>query len=276
MSAARGRLHSLRVRGCFALMLVSLAFAIVRPASAGTLEQALAASPEGAWVEYDVALLPGDGSPCCFDWRNDRMVKRGCSLDSKNWSFGTNSDELRGSDVLRVFLRKGEGSVDRVRSVGGDCPIDKGALTVREVANVTDAESVAALARLAGSDRAKHRGESLAALALHADRTASDALATMARSGGSEARGDALFWLSQRGDPIAERVILEAISPENPVEVQKKAIFALSQLPEDRAVPALRDIVQSDRPRAVRKEAIFWLAQTGSDEAFAVFDEILK
>jgi hypothetical protein len=254
-------------------VLLPLAFAAAQPASAGPLEQAIAAAPSGTWVEYDVALVPGDATPCCFDWRGGKVEARACPLESRSWNYGTRDDMVRSSDRLRVFLRKDGGGIDRVKAVGGDCPVEAGGATVRAIEGVADAESVAVLARLASAGEQK-RGETLGAIAMHADRSAGAALAKLAQDGSSDSRGDALFWLAQRGDAEAERVIRAALAPENPVSVQKKAIFALSQLPDDRAVPALTEIVESDRPRAVRKEALFWLAQEGSDEAFAVFDRI--
>lgn len=276
MSAERGGgARSALARGATVLVawgLVSIACAVAQPVSAGVLEQAIAAAPDGSWVEYDVALIPGERSPCCFSWHDGRVEDQACPLESKSWNFGTRDDRVRRSDRLRVFLRKGGGGIDRVKAVGGDCPVDEGGARVRELAGVQDAESVAILARLAATHE-KH-GETLGSLAMHADRSAGAALAKLAAEGGTEARGDALFWLAQRGDADAERVIRAALAPENPISVQKKAVFALAQLPDARAVPALTEIVESDRPRSVRKEALFWLAQEGTDEAFAVFDRI--
>ena len=273
LRALRGLRASRALRGT----IVALAVSMAPEAPAGTLADAIAEARDGAWIEYEVALVPGDGSPCCFDWRGEGVTRRGCSLDGRSWNFGTSKDHVRSSDSLRIFLMKDEGSIGRVRAVGGDCPIDTGAASPRLVANVEPAESAALLAKLAttgGSNR--DRTEPLAALAMHADRSAARELERLAGDGGDKARGDALFWLSQRGDTDAERIIRAALAPDVPTAVQKKAIFALSQLPAERAVPALREIVESDRPRSVRREALFWLAQQGNDEAFAVFDEILR
>lgn len=260
------------LRGAFA----ALALVAAQGAPAATLADAIARAPDGAWLEYEVALIPGDASPCCFDWRGGHATRRGCSLDGRNWNFGTSKDHVRASDSLRVFLRKGGGMVDRVRAVGGDCPVDTGEASPQLVANVPPVESVAMLARLATAGSTEHRTEPLAALAMHADASAARELERLAGDGRTEARGDALFWLAQRGDTDAERIIRAALAPDVPTAVQKKAIFALSQLPAARAVPALREIVESDRPRTVRREALFWLAQQDDDEAFAVFDEILR
>ena len=254
------------------LGLVALALLAGTPAfAAGTLESAIAATPGGAWLEYEVALLPGDGSPCCFDWNDGKVQRRGCALEGSNWNFGTSRDHVRASDQLRVFLRKEGNAIGRVRAVGGDCPIDTGTLDVRRI-DAGAEESVAVLARLA--EAGHKRGEPLAALAMHADRAATAALERLATRGEGESRGDALFWLSQRGDADAERIILAALAPDVPTNVQKKAIFALSQLPPERSIPQLTALVESDRPRAIRKEAMFWLAQHDSPEAFAVFDRI--
>src|SRR5687768_8204268 len=89
-------LRVVRVLRFLAPALLSLAFA-AKPASAGALEQAIAAAPEGIWLEYDVALIPGDRSPCCFTWDDGRVEDRACELESRSWNFGTRDDRVRSS-----------------------------------------------------------------------------------------------------------------------------------------------------------------------------------
>ena len=265
-------LRALRVTRSLRVLVAGAALSAASVASGERLDAAIAAAPAGAWITYEVELVPGDGSPCCFDGGDGKPARRGCALEGRNFSFGTSDRHVRASDVLRVFLRKDAAGVDRVRAFGGDCPVDPGSAVVRRVEGIQATDSVAVLARMVGAGGG--RSEKLAAIAMHADDAAGAELARLARSGGNAARGDALFWLAQRSDARAEQAIRAALAPDVPQSLQKKAVFALSQLPEAKSVPALREIVESDRPRSIRKEALFWLAQHDSDEAFAVFDRI--
>jgi hypothetical protein len=89
-------------------------------------------------------------------------------------------------------------------------------------------------------------------------------------------RGEALFWLAQKGDPQVEVILQQAMRNDPDQDVRRKAVFAISQLPGDRAVPILRKVVETPgESRELRKEALFWLAQIDDDAVIPVFDDLL-
>src|SRR4029450_6159057 len=105
------------------------------------------------------------------------------------------------------------------------------------------------------------------AIALHADRHATDRLIALARDARTSAvRGNALFWVAQRAGDRAVGTIPQALDdPET--EIRKKAVFALSQLPKDEGVPKLIEVARSHRDPAGRKQAMLWLgASRGATE----------
>ena len=88
-------------------------------------------------------------------------------------------------------------------------------------------------------------------------------------------RSEALFWLAQKGDARAAKVITDALEKDASAEVRKKAVFALSQLKEEAGVPALIQIARTHTDAATRGEAIFWLGQkAGSKASAAITDRI--
>ena len=93
-----------------------------------------------------------------------------------------------------------------------------------------------------------------------------DTLAAIARTDSEpRLRSEALFWLAQKGDARAAKVITDALEKDTSAEVRKKAVFALSQLKEDAGVPALVQIARGHADPATRGEAIFWLGQKAGE-----------
>ena len=101
-----------------------------------------------------------------------------------------------------------------------------------------------------------------------------DTLAAIARSDSEpRLRSEALFWLAQKGDARAAKVITDALEKDASAEVRKKAVFALSQLKEDAGVPALIQIARTHGDAATRGEAIFWLGQKAGSKASGAITE---
>jgi hypothetical protein len=255
-----------------------------RSAAAGlekTLEPIERGQAGTAWVGYAVPVIPGEHDMCCLnspgDYRHSPNCCGGCRLEGQNQRtfMGTNSDcaRLEPSREFFVFLRVEQGQVEKVRAFSANCEIDAAGVTLYWLTDVKPAESVALLASLAE----EHSGQAVAALAMHADPSATDALARLARSGRSpKVRSDALFWLAQKaGDKVAG-VITEAIERDPDTQVKKKAVFAVSQMPDGEGVPVLIQVVKNNRNPVVRKEAMFWLGQSHDPRALDFIASILR
>jgi hypothetical protein len=229
----------------------------------GTFKALAAQVNDAAWIGYAVPKVPGDHFMC--DWDDAQRVRP-----------VSTAVKLEGSTEFHVLFRVEARRVTRIRMFSEGCALDAGGRTIHWLTGVVPRESVALLRPFAeGSDRRLADG-SAAALAMHAEPSALEALVTIARSGTTtRAKGQALFWLAQRAGDRAVGAISEALDRDPDTDVKKRAVFALSQLPKDEGVPRLIDVARSHSNPAVRKQAMFWLGQSRDPRALAFFESIL-
>jgi hypothetical protein len=239
----------------------------VRRMPAGTLartvEQQAAGVTDLGWIAYQVPVVPGDHMMC--DWSNDTRRVPATSV------------KLEGGDTLFVFLRVESRALTRVRIFSEGCSIDAGGVPVVWLDGVQPGQSVSLMSSLADPARPKRVTDgALAALAMHADASASTALVAAAKNNASgQVRGQALFWVAQRAGSQAIPTISDAIDRDPDTDVKKRAVFALSQLPANEGVPKLIEVASSHSNPAVRKQAMFWLGQSKDPRALAFFERIL-
>jgi hypothetical protein len=231
------------------------------------------------WIAWTVPAVPGKRYTCCLsrDWKPAT-----CRLEGKEQSSG--SSEGRGfpepDGNLKVLARLAGGKVGRVRAVSGNCPVDFGAVSAVHLSGVDPAQSVSWLHEVAQGDRTKQAelGEDAAgAIALHRNASADAALADLASPRYvSELRGQALFWLAERGQPAALPIILATLEEDPDEEVREQAVFALSELPKGEGIPHLVRIAREHRDREIRRQAILCLTESDDPRAAAFLDQILE
>jgi hypothetical protein len=252
--------------------LAALGFAARASAADDDLTSRVTASD--GWVAYHVPMVAGVDGPCCFSVRGGSATKKGCDLDSRGWSFDTDHDDPTGvlDGTLAVYLRVEQGRVEHVRAVGGSCLVQT-AGTVRWIEPADPENSVAMLSSLLDRKTGDAEYHGLAAIAYHADKSATRALTARAEASRPfKEREQALFWLGQtRGAEGADVVGHYATTDADP-KLRAKAIFALSQSKAPDAYSHILAIARQDPAEHVRGEAIFWLAQM--DDARAK-DDIL-
>jgi hypothetical protein len=221
-------------------------------------------------VAYSVPMVEREQGPCCFTIHGRAVAPRGCNLDGRSWSFGTDDNDRQAAfdDTLTVYLRVEQGHVRRVLALGASCPVQT-ASTVRWIAAVDPASSIAMLSSLvdrnATGDPDDH---GLVALAYHAGTAATRSLALHAeRSQRSKVREQALFWLGQtRGVEGADVIEHYATTDADP-KLREHAVFALSQSQAPDAYAHILSIAAKDPSEHVRSQAYFWLAQMGEERA---------
>jgi hypothetical protein len=248
--------------------LAALGFVATTNAASNDLQARVTASD--GWVAYRVPKVANGDGPCCFSIRGGDATRMGCSLDGNSWSFGTDRDGASNAldDTLAVYLRVKDGRVERVRALTGSCPVQT-ASTVRWIESVDPASSVAMLSSLLGRTGSSGSDvNGLAALAYHADASATRALATRAEPSHSfKEREQALFWLGQARGAEGAAIIERYATTDRDPKLREKAIFALSQSHAPDAYAQIVTIARSDPVEKVRGEALFWLAQMDDSRA---------
>jgi hypothetical protein len=222
------------------------------------------------WVAYRVPMVAGAEGPCCYVIRAGPATRRGCSLDERIWSFGSDPAGPAASldGTLAVYLRVERGRIERVHALSASCAV-QAASTVRWVDPVDPASSVAMLSSLLDRNAVGDADNyALVALAYHQGDAAMRALASRAEpSHAREEREQALFWLGQtRGAEGAEVVEHYATTDGDP-DLREHAIFALSQSRAPDAYAHILAIAQRDPSGNVRSEALLWLAQMNDPRA---------
>jgi HEAT repeats len=232
---------------------------------------------QDGWVAYQVPMTADAGELCCFQYHGQDTVRTGCELDGNTWSIGKSDSPTRvKDDVLKIYLRVSHASVEKVRTFGASCAVHEGA-PVRWLDKVDAAESVAMLADAAAkSAPTSHEiaDAEIAALALHAEPSATPALAQLADSTHPhKLREQALFWLGQlRGAPGAQ-IVEHVATTDGDADLRANAVFDLSQAHAVDGYAAIYRIAQSDPSDHVREQALFWMAQMGDTRAK---DDIVK
>lgn len=246
-----------------------LLFLVPQGATAASLDEVLADTAVGTWIEYQAPLVEGGGSPCCIEWHGGRTDRQACSLDGRHWNFGIEPD--RGDTVLRVFVRRGPQGPDRIRAVGASCPVDQGAARLAATRDIEAAGAAAWIAARVPTLDKRERDSALAALALHAGPEATAALVRLAAPGaGSGVRREALFWLGQARGAEAMPILRQTLAQETDPAMLRHTVFVLGQSDAPAARTLLRDTARADRRTAVRGEALFWLAQDADPQTEAL------
>jgi HEAT repeats len=243
-------------------------FLIVLALFAGT---AAAESPlaqrvvaQEGWVAYGVPMIANAGSPCCLNWRDNRVVEGVCDLDDRNW--GTNDDHKHPRDErLNIYLHVGHAQVDRLRAFAESCKVNN-AQTIRWLDGVAATDSVALLAdwtRAApGKSDHEHDDLGVAALAYHAEPGATRTLSNLAGSDQPrKLRESALFWLGQTRGAEGADIVERVATGDGDAKVREHAVFVLSQANAGDGYLRIRKIAQSDSSDHVRGQALFWMAQ---------------
>ena len=258
------------------LAIAALALHAATSLAAGSL--ASQATSADGWVAWNVPMVAGSGSPCCYVERVGHEATRGCDLDGHHDGFMT-SDEARASSHadLTVYAHVANGTVDDVRGLDATCPVR----TAGPIRRIDDAASAQSIAFLAGwiDGRASDRiDDAIAAIALHEDASATTALAKIADPAHPrKQRESAIFWLGQaRGGDGAAIVERFATSDADP-KLREHAIFALTQSHAGDPYAKVRAISGSDASDQVRSQALFWMAQMHDARAKAdITDAIMR
>ncbi|MEZ4414375.1 MAG: HEAT repeat domain-containing protein [Gemmatimonadota bacterium] len=191
------------------------------------------------------------------------------------------SAELRAQAVFILAQHPDEETVDvlldlAVRNPDPDPQVREQAIFW--LSRVDRPEAVEALLNLVEeSDDPRVLEQAVFALSQHDDPRAAEVLGEYVRRSDlpSEVRGQAIFWMGQKGGSESVGQLRELYDEVGEVELKKAVLFAVSRRPEPGAREFLLEVALDRRaPAEVRKEAVFWASQTGVGPAQLV--EILR
>lgn len=241
-----------------------------RPVTGGlgaTFQEILRAQASPAWVGYAEPIVPGQRRSCCW---NDGG---GCSLEHRSGDQGITvaspqTVKLEGPTHLVVLLRVENHQTGKIYTFTPECDLDAGGLPLIWLTGVTAPESIRFLLSIIKSDTGTTRDEvritdaAMAAIALHADPAADQAIEELAAPNQPEKlRRQAIFWLGnsrgRRGFEVVSRIVREDPSDK----IREHAVFALAQSKEPEALGAVVTVAHNDSSARVRGQALFWLAQ---------------
>lgn len=222
---------------------------------ASSLEQAFReqyAQPQPAWIGYTVPAAPGHDRNCDY---NQGIRAPG-------------PVHLEPPGQVQIMLRIENNHVGKIRPISGDCQLDADGVPLRWIRDVRPAESIAFLAAFVTADADHVRDGAVAAIALHADAAADQALERFAATGQPESlREKAVFWMgAARGRPGYEN-LRRIVTGDASDPIREKAIFALSISQEPQAVDTMIAVAHNDASGHVRGQALFWLAQKAGKKA---------
>src|ERR1700733_11355211 len=215
-----------------------------RPVTGGleaAFQAILKAQAAPAWVGYAEPIIPGDRQIC---W--PQTVK------------------LEGPTHLVILLRVENRQTVKIHIFTPECDLDAGGLPLIWLTGVTAPESVRFLLSIAksGTNELRMTQAAVAAIALHADPAADNALEELAAPNQPEnLRRQAIFWLGnsrgRRGFEVISRIVREDSSDK----IREHAVFALTMSKEPEALSTVVGVAHNDSSPRVRGQALFWLAQ---------------
>ena len=254
----------------------------MRPAS--TIEREVAAAAqqgEPSWVAWKVPAVEGRGQGCCW-YSNNNTNWYGCGVEPATPGVAaarpqqpTGPVPLEGGTTLLVMARVANGSIERVRTFGDDCPIDAGGRTIRFVEPVSPDASVSWLrgyitASLAAEPKSSRYTNALSAIANTAGPAADAALDHFAAaSQPSTVRRQAAHWIGQARGSAGFARLKTMLARETAADVRRTIIQAMSQSRQPEAVPTLLGIAKNDPDPANRGEALTWLARNAGQKVTA-------
>ena len=259
-------------------------------------------SGEPVWAAWRVPIVAGRRGGCCV-YNDDAIAPngiRGCFVDGPAITGASGLpqvDPARGAlpalqalpieagSGLVLLLRLVNGRVERMRTVGDDCPLDAGGRTVYWLQGVTPAESLRfldGLVRQTGAaalaEEPRLRDAALSAAAMHADAGADvilDRVATADADNGQRRLARTLL-RSARGAHgfIMLRRLLEA---ERFPDIRRQLVGALGQTREAGAADVFLALARNDTDPRIRAEAVYWLPQRagaqGTRDALAIVND---
>lgn len=234
------------------------------------------------WLAWQVPSVKDDNDMCCYNSHDGIRTNCGCTLEDKgpaDLSNSTAAQPVKLENVdFEVFLRAEGGHIEKVRTLGTNCPVDAQNMPVYWLSDVKPADSVrllTAVAEQSGGDGEKRPADgAVLAIALTKDSSADTALDQLIDARQPEwLRKKVAFWLGiERGKPGLDKLL--ALMKSDPSDsFRRDLVFPISQSKAPEAQTELMRIAREDQSSGVRGQAIFWLAQKAGNKVAAMIKD---
>ena len=237
---------------------------------------AVGSGPDPVWVAWRQPMVDGDPR-LCSTWSDGRIFARGESLEPRpmgaeptQFPSPTNV-RLEANTSVVILVRMVGGTLERMRVVGDDCPIDAGGRTVYMLNGVTPAESIryleslTSIAALNVSANRRIAESAASAIGLHRDPAATAALDRLSdRAMDRSLRRIAASALARtRGAHGFERVTA-LLKDERDRDARLSLVSALAESPQPQVSETLLALARTDPEASVRADAAYrYVTRTG-------------
>lgn len=244
---------------------------------------AAASATDVVWVGWREPMIDGERNLCSF--YVDRTYPngiRGEVLDSGlagDWhppqlAAPTGPVQLEGGTGLVILARIVDKRVERLHSVGDDCPIDANNRTVYWLTGIPVAESLRFLEALAHPDASTMTrgaaqsltGEAMEAIALHRGPEADTALDRLAASDPDSAvrhRAAALLG-ADRGSHGFE-TLQRLLATDKTTDGRRAIVSGLAQTRQPQTADTLLTLARTDPDAQIRSEAVYYVPVRGGE-----------
>jgi hypothetical protein len=217
------------------------------------------------WLGYAVPALPPSHSSACTPGQGTSSLEDGCCHELRLED--TAVDLTTSNTTNLILLRLEHGDILHLHHVAAGCTLNAGGREFVWLTGVTPEESVAFLGKLAET-AGPLTDPSLAALSTHATPKATEVLASLATTGGSNRlREKAAFWLGAERGHEGLLALRQLLHTEQDAKLREKLVFDFSVSSDPSATDDLIQLAKSDQDSRVRSQALFWLAQKAGKKA---------
>jgi hypothetical protein len=264
----------------------------VETRTATSLDREIAAAAASAidqavWVAWREPMIDGARNMCSF--YSDRDYPNGIRGDVLDG--GMNGDwrppqiapstapaQLEGGTEVVMLARIVDKRIERLHTIGDDCPIDANGRTVFVLAGITPAESLRYLETLLRPDYANMtRGgaqslitEASAALALHKDAGADTILDQLATADSdATTRQRAMSLLGTNRGAHGFDTLRRLLSTDHATTDRRAIVTAIASTRQPTTGDVLLDLAKNDPDAEVRAKAVYYVPARSGDRAIS-------
>ncbi len=250
------------------LILISMIIVNIATAAKDPQDFMAKKSNKNSWFAYTVKAQDDTRSMCC--WEDESNSQSVCNLDRKIQSYG-NSDTSPITENINIYVKLKNGQVDNIVPLGDHCQVNTNGVNVSWLETVTQQDSINWLRNISLN---KKDHNSLYALALHQDDSASAALFDIAAKNSNNSK-NAVFWLGEtRIDGVKYLKKLYKKLPKG--NVKRHINFALTQTKSPQGMELLKQIASEDKDAEQRGDALFWISQSNEEGMVQVLLKSVK